>query len=163
MIQSDKFLRALSAGILAAVVTSAAAQTPSPTQQATTPAAIGYVKTVTGQAGVTTTGPRVSAAPGTPIMIGSQLKTMAQASLGVTFKDNTMMSFGPDTELTVDEYLYDPAQSQLKLGTSLARGSLNYVSGVIAKLKPEGVAVKTPTGIIGVRGTQFVALVEDVK
>jgi hypothetical protein len=37
------------------------------------------------------------------------------------------------------------------------------VSGVIAKLKPEAVTVKTPTGIIGVRGTQFVALVEDVK
>jgi hypothetical protein len=65
--------------------------------------------------------------------------------------------------LTVDEYLYDPAQNQLKLGTSLARGTLNYVSGVIAKLKPEAVAVKTPTGIIGVRGTQFVARVEDVK
>ena len=73
------------------------------------------------------------------------------------------MSFGPDTELTVDEYLYAPAQGQLQLTTKLARGSLNYVSGVIAKLKPEAVQVKTPTGIIGVRGTQFVARVEDAQ
>ena len=30
--------------------------------------------------------------------------------MGVTFKDNTLMSFGPDTEMTVDEYLYAPAE-----------------------------------------------------
>jgi len=74
-----------------------------------------------------------------------------------------VMAFGPDTELTVDQYLYAPAQGQLQLGASLLKGSLNYVSGVIAKLKPEAVTVKTPTGIIGVRGTQFVAKVEDVQ
>lgn len=123
--------------------------------------AVGYVKTVTGDAWVTTAGQRVKATPGTAVAIGSQLKTAPAASLGVTFKDNTMMSFGPDTEMTVDAYLYAPAQGQLQLSTSLARGSLNYLSGVIAKLKPEAVQVKTPSGIIGVRGTQFVAKVED--
>jgi hypothetical protein len=51
----------------------------------------------------------------------------------------------------------------LKLSTRLSRGSLNYVSGVIAKLKPTAVTVKTPTGIIGVRGTQFVAKVEEAQ
>jgi hypothetical protein len=124
---------------------------------------IGYVKTVSGEAWVSSAGQRVRAEPGTPVLLGSQLKTQAQASLGVTFKDNTVMSFGPDTELTVDEYLYAPAQGQLKLGTSLLKGSLNYVSGVIARLKPDAVSVKTPTGIIGVRGTQFVAKVEDAQ
>ena len=132
-------------------------------QAAPPPVAVGYVKTVTGEAWVSTAGLRSKAAPGTPIMIGSQLKTLADASLGVTFKDNTVMSFGPDTELTVDEFLYAPAQGELRLGTSLVKGSLNYVSGVIAKLKPEAVTVKTPTGIIGVRGTQFVAKVEDAR
>lgn len=121
---------------------------------------VGYVKTVSGEAWITSAGQRVRAEPGTPVLAGSQLRTLAQASLGVTFKDNTVMSFGPDTELTVDEYLYAPAQGQLKLGTSLLKGSMNYVSGVIARLKPDAVSVKTPTGIIGVRGTQFVARVE---
>jgi hypothetical protein len=121
--------------------------------------AIGYVKTVSGDAWVGSAGQRAKAQPGTAIMLGSQLKTAANGSLGVTFKDNTMMSFGPDTELTVDEYLYAPAQGQLKLGTSLGKGSLNYVSGVIAKLKPEAVSVKTPAGIVGVRGTQFLVKV----
>lgn len=121
---------------------------------------IGFVKTVTGDAWVSTAGQRVKAQPGSAILLGSELKTAARSTMGVTFKDNTVMSFGPDTELTVDEYLYAPAQGQLKLGTRLGKGSLNYVSGVIAKLKPDAVTIKTPSGIIGVRGTQFVARVE---
>ncbi len=110
-----------------------------------------------------TAGQSVKAQPGTAVSLGSLLKTMPASAMGVTFKDNTLMSFGPDTEMTVDEYLYAPAQGDLKLSTRLTRGSLNYVSGVIAKLKPTAVSVKTPTGIIGVRGTQFVAKVEDAQ
>jgi hypothetical protein len=122
---------------------------------------IGYVKTVTGEAWVGTAGQRVRAEAGTAVLLGSRLQTGKAASLGVSFKDNTLMSFGPDTELTVDEYLYAPAQDELKLSTRLIRGTLNYISGVIEKLKPDAVSVKTPTGIIGVRGTQFVVKVED--
>lgn len=124
-------------------------------------APIGYVKTVSGTATITTGSNMVPAKLGTPLFQGSQLKTGAKSSLGVTFKDDTVMSFGSDTVLTVDEYLYAPNQGKLKLGSSLAKGSMNYVSGVIAKLQPEAVSVKTPTGTIGVRGTQFVVKVED--
>lgn len=122
---------------------------------------IGYVKTVKGMATVTTNGRTVDAQPGTPLYQGSALKTEAQSSMGVTFKDNTLMSFGPNTLLTVDEYLYEPAEGNLILGASMVKGTLNYVSGVIAKLRPAAVSVKTPTGIIGVRGTQFLLKVEE--
>jgi hypothetical protein len=132
-------------------------------QSQTPDQAIGYVKTVTGEAWVITAGQHVKAQAGSAVLLGSQLKTGAAASMGVTFKDDTVMSFGPDTELTVDEYLYAPAQDQLRLSARLAKGTLNYLSGVIAKLKPDAVSVKTPTSIIGVRGTQFVARVEDSK
>jgi hypothetical protein len=123
-------------------------------------APIGYVKNVSGEASVSSGGQARKAEVGTPIQIGSVLRTGPRSSMGVTFKDETVMSFGPDTELTVDEYLYAPAQGQLKLSSKLAKGSLNYVSGVIAKLKPEAVSVDTPSGTIGIRGTQFVVKVE---
>jgi len=122
---------------------------------------IGYVKNVTGEASVTTANNQRRAEVGTPIHQGSVLRTGAHSSMGVTFKDETLMSFGPDTELTVDEYLYAPAQGKLKLGSRLVKGTLNYVSGVIARLRPEAVSVDTPTGTIGVRGTQFVARIEN--
>lgn len=121
---------------------------------------VGHVKTVKGDAQVVTAGKAAKAVPGTPVFAGSQLKTGANAAMGVTFKDNTVMSFGPNTELTVDDYLYAPNQGKLKLGASLAKGTLAYLSGAIAKIKPEAVTVKTPTGTIGVRGTHFVVKVE---
>lgn len=124
-------------------------------------AAIGYVKTVSGEATVTTAGKAAKAEAGTPVQIGSILRTGAKGTMGVTFKDETVMSFGPNTELTVDEYLYAPSQGKLKMGSKLSKGSMNYVSGVIAKLQPDAVSVTTPTGTIGVRGTNFVVRVEE--
>lgn len=122
--------------------------------------AIGYVKNVSGEAFVITAQNRMVAQPGTPVFLGSQLQTGSQGSIGVAFKDETMVACGPDTELTIDEYLYQPSQGKLALVANLVKGSLNYVSGVIAKLKPDAVSVKTPTGTIGIRGTQFVARIE---
>ena len=122
--------------------------------------AIGYVKTVSGDASVISAGKTIKAQAGTPVHTGDVLKTGARGTLGVTFKDNTVMSFGPDTELTVDEYLYAPGKGDLKMQASMAKGSLQVVSGVIAKLKPDAVNLKTPTGLIGVRGTHFLVKVE---
>lgn len=122
---------------------------------------VGYVKTVSGQASVTTQGQTQAATLGTAVFEGSQLKTGPGSSLGITFKDETLMSFGPDTQLVVEEYLFAPSQGKLKLGTKLTKGTLNYISGSIAKLKPDGVSIGTPTGTIGVRGTHFVVKVDE--
>jgi hypothetical protein len=122
---------------------------------------VGYVKTVMGQASVTTNGQTQTAVLGTAVYEGSQLKTGPNSSLGVTFRDETLMSFGPDTQLVVEEYLFAPSQGKLKLGSKLTKGTLNYISGSIAKLKPDAVSVGTPTGTIGVRGTHFVVKVDE--
>jgi hypothetical protein len=122
---------------------------------------VGWVKNVSGEASVSSNGVVVKAEPGTPVMQGSVLMTGAKSTMGVTFKDETLMSFGPNTQLSVEEYLYAPAQGKLSLVGKLAKGTLNYISGMIAKLQPDAVAVNTPVGIIGVRGTQFVVKVEE--
>ena len=56
---------------------------------------IGYVKTASGKAEVIDAGKAVSARVGTPIQMGNLLKTGPDGSLGITFRDNTVMSFGP--------------------------------------------------------------------
>ena len=63
--------------------------------------------------------------------------------------------YAPDTPLTASKNYMD-----LKFAASMSKGTLNVVSGVIAKLKPESVSVKTPTGEIGVRGTTYLIKVE---
>lgn len=122
---------------------------------------VGYVKTASGAAWIVTADAAIPAQPGTPVHAGSRLKTGTPGSLGVTLKDETLLACGPDTELAIDEYLYAPSQGKLGLVGNLLRGSLEYLSGVIARLKPDAVSVKTPSGIIGIRGTHFVVRVEE--
>ena len=121
---------------------------------------LGFIKIVSGEASIQSETEVLPAQPGMPLYLGNILKTGENGSVGLTFKDNTVMSLGPNTEVTIDEYLYSPANDELKLSASLIQGTLHYISGVIAKLKPEAVSVKTPAGIIGVRGTRFLAKVE---
>lgn len=121
---------------------------------------IGYVKTLSGEATITTSGDSTRANLGTPVYQSSVLNTRAQSSMGITLMDATVISLGPETEFAIDEYAYAPAKNKLKLSSRVTKGSLNYVSGIIAKLKPEAVKVKTPAGHIGVRGTRFAVKVE---
>mgnify|MGYP001036184550 FL=1 len=128
-------------------------------QEANAP--IGHVKTVSGEAWVGPRGAAPEARPGMPVHVGAVMRTGRSGTLGVTLKDNTVMSFGPDTEVVVDDYLFDPGQGGLKLAASITRGTMNFVSGLIAKLRPDAQSVRTPTGTIGVRGTQFLVKVDD--
>jgi hypothetical protein len=121
---------------------------------------VGYVMKVDGEAQVSMGGRSVPAVVGTPIMLGAELSTGKGGSMGVTLRDNTIMSFGPNTRLTVDEFLFSPAHGELKLTTRITSGTMNFISGVIAKLKPEAVVIGTPSGTIGVRGTHFLVKVE---
>lgn len=123
-------------------------------------AVVGFVKIAEGEASLVDGQNIAPATAGMPLHVGSIIKTGNNGRLGATFKDNTVMSFGPDTEVVIDEYLFAPVDGGFKLSVNMLKGTLHYISGVIAKLKPEAVSVKTPAGIIGVRGTRFLAKAE---
>ncbi|KQP13545.1 FecR domain-containing protein [Pseudorhodoferax sp. Leaf267] len=127
----------------------------------TVAAQVGHVKTVTGEASVTSGDRQTPARPGTPLHLGDVIRTGSTGALGVTLMDNTMLSFGPSTTFQLEEFLFAPAKGDLLLGGSITAGSLHYVSGAIARLKPDAVRIKTPSGIIGVRGTRFAAVVKE--
>lgn len=121
---------------------------------------IGYVKTVSGTAAA------VRDAGSSPLMVGSPiyendtLKTGPESSLGVTMKDGTTISAGPDTELLLDEYAFAPKKGEMGFIARVSAGTIDFVSGMLGKLAPETVSVETPTGVIGLRGTHFVVRVE---
>ena len=120
---------------------------------------IGYVKTMTGKASVVRAGSEHGLAVGAPLYEDDVLKTGKESSLGVTMKDGTMLSAGPETELLLDKYAYAPQAGQLGFIARVSQGTLDFVSGMLGKLAPESVAIETPTGVIGMRGTHFVVRV----
>lgn len=131
------------------------------TAHAAAAAPIGAVKTVAGEAWIKDGNQEVRAQAGMPVNAGAMLRTGADGALGLTLKDNTVLSLGPRTELTIDEFIFDPGHDKLSLVLRMTRGTLNFISGLIAKLRPEAQVVRTPTGTIGVRGTHFLVKAED--
>jgi hypothetical protein len=120
---------------------------------------IGYVKTVTGSATIVRAGAERNIAVGAPLYEDDTLKTGKDSSLGVTMKDGTTLSAGPETVILLDQYAYAPKQQQLGFVARVSQGTLDFVSGMLGKLAPESVAIETPTGVIGMRGTHFVVRV----
>lgn len=122
---------------------------------------IGSVKTTSGLAYVVGTQGKGAAKVGDYVYKNDVIETGKDGTLGVTFKDDTQISIGGDTQMTLDEFVYQPAKEQYAFSSRLAKGTLFMATGAIAKLKPEAVQVNTPSGTLGVRGTRFVLQVAE--
>ena len=119
-------------------------------------APVGFVKSVSGWAMITH-GPITSAAiVGSAVYSGDTLETSLFGALGVTFKDNTRVSIGPFTRVSVVNFTFVPAQRQYGFVLRLLAGTMQYISGLTAKLAPDAMQIQTPTATVAVRGSRFV-------
>jgi len=121
---------------------------------------LGSVKTVRGGVAVRRGAVTIPAKGGMNLFLNDVLQTSGDGQLGAILQDGTRIALGPNTELTIDRFVYEPADGKFGLVLRLARGVLAYVSGKIARFAPESVTVETPVGIIGLRGTQFAVSIE---
>jgi hypothetical protein len=122
---------------------------------------IGTVKKINGVATVIRENKEQKITLGAPIFIKDVLKTDKTGSLGIIFKDNTMISIGSNTVYTIDEYVFNPSEQKLAFVSKISKGTLNFVSGKLTKLAPDSVKVKTPEATIGFRGTHCLIQIED--
>lgn len=115
----------------------------------------GFVKVVAGRANVLRGGQSQTLSPGDAVMQGDVLQTSAGGRLGITLRDDTRLSLGPNTQLTLTSFAFSPGEQRLGLVLRVARGIVEYVSGRIAKLAPNSIRLETPNSIVGVRGTHL--------
>lgn len=80
--------------------------------------------------------------------------------VGLTFKDGSRISIGPNSRVQFTQFEFSPAEGKLAFLIDFFRGTMHYISGVIAKLSPDAVKVRTPVATVAVRGTRFLAKVE---
>jgi hypothetical protein len=97
----------------------------------------------------------VKAGDGTSVYPNDTVKTGADGSVGIVFKDNARISLGPNSRLELKKFVFEPAQGQFSMVNKLAKGTASFVSGKMTKLSPESVVLETPTSTIGVRGTSY--------
>ena len=87
---------------------------------------------------------------------------VGQGRTAIDFIDDTRVEITEHSKLVIDEFVYDPANNQGGLTMTAALGTVRYASGQIAKDFRENVTIKTPTATIGVRGTDFAMIVDEL-
>ena len=105
-------------------------------------------------------GKRLPAYVGTHLQATDTVVTGADGSAGITFIDNSLLSVGPNSVLQIERYAFNSTTHEGVFDTTLSRGTLSVVSGKIAKQSPDAMKVRTPSSILGVRGTEFLVRTE---
>jgi hypothetical protein len=121
---------------------------------------VGQIKSVRGTAHVERAGQRLPATLGLELRASDTLVTGRDGALGVTFVDNTMVSTGPFTIFEIERYSFNSTTHAGEFDASLKKGSLAVVSGKMVKQTPGSMRVRTPSSIMGVRGTEFLVRVD---
>ena len=121
---------------------------------------IGLVKVAAGAVHLERDGKRLPVQVGTSVREADTLVTGADGTVGVTFSDNSLLSAGPNSVLAIDRYAFDSTTHAGQFDANLKKGSLAVISGKMVKQSPDAMRVRTPTSIMGVRGTEFVVRVE---
>jgi len=122
---------------------------------------VGQIKVSKGSVQVERAGQKRPATVGMGIQTSDVVLTGADGSAGITFTDNSLISVGPNSVFAIDKYSFDTTTHAGEFEGSLKKGKLAAVSGKMVKQSPESMKIRTPSAVMGVRGTEFVVQVDE--
>ncbi|HME59148.1 MAG TPA: FecR family protein [Terracidiphilus sp.] len=102
---------------------------------------------------LTSDGRKVPITSGGPVYSGARIVTGDNARMQVLLLDETVFTIGANSDMVLDEFVYDPSTSAGKVTARLTKGIFRFVTGKVARKNPEDLKVKLPVGTIGIRGT----------
>lgn len=115
----------------------------------------GHIKVAKGAVQIERSGQRLAVSVGDAVNTSDVVTTGTDGSVGITLLDNSLLSAGPNSVLSIDRFVFDSTTHQGGFEASLRKGTLAVVSGKLAKQSPDAMKVKTPAAVLGVRGTEF--------
>jgi len=124
---------------------------------------VGLVKVSKGSVQIQRAGAKVPATVGTGLRTSDVIVTGADGTAGITFTDNSLVSVGPNSVFAIDKYSFDTTTHAGEFQGTLKQGRLAAVSGKMVKASPDAMKIRTPSAIMGVRGTEFVVQVDEPK
>jgi len=99
---------------------------------------------------------------GVDVFNGDRIVTQDNGKAQIRLNDNSVFSIRPNSEVKIVDYHYNKAKPNTnKSIIELMKGGLRAITGKIAKETPSSYQVKTNVAVIGVRGTDFTALLEN--
>lgn len=123
-------------------------------------AEIGQIKVAKGQVTVERAGQALPGQVGLRLEAQDVVRTGADGSVGITMRDDSLLSAGPNSIVVLERFDFEPTTQAGRFDSRLDRGTLAVLSGRLAKQSPQAVTVRTPSAVLGVRGTEFVVAAE---
>ncbi|MDD5628605.1 MAG: FecR domain-containing protein [Elusimicrobia bacterium] len=90
---------------------------------------------------------------GKPVFLNDHVTTDAAGRLQVMLLDETVFTIGPNSDLVLDEFVYDPATGSGQVAARVTQGVFRFVTGKVARKDPSKMKINLPVGTIGIRGT----------
>ena len=93
---------------------------------------------------------------------GDLLVTEKDTYARIKFIDNGEITLRPNTQFKIENFSYEAAKPESDSAFfSLLKGGLRSITGLLGKRNKEKFGLNTPTATIGIRGTTFIAELQD--
>ncbi|MDH5258983.1 MAG: FecR domain-containing protein, partial [Gammaproteobacteria bacterium] len=89
---------------------------------------------------------------------GDTIITSRKAQVQIRMVDNALISVRPDSQFVLEQYVYKENPEEDKSYMKLVKGGFRSVTGQIGKRNKNNYKVSTVVGTIGIRGTDFTAM-----
>jgi hypothetical protein len=119
--------------------------------QSAAPAPVGSVATLQGGASVNRNQAAKPLAIRDSIFKGDVLQTAVDGTLGITFDDDTTFTLKPNSQIAVDDFVYQQGGASNVATFNVLRGTVAFVAAEVAHTG--NMKIETPTSVLGIRGT----------
>jgi hypothetical protein len=122
---------------------------------------IGHIRNMAGLASIQRGATALPATSGAVLYRGDLVRTGKPGAVGIVLTDDTTISLGPGSELSLNDYAFDPKEGKFALAIRMIKGTFSYITGQIVKLAPDTARVQTPDATIAVRGTKLLIQIQE--
>lgn len=123
---------------------------------------VGSIAAMDGVVEIGGDGTWTPAAVGTVVRLGDTIRTGRPGRVRVVFRDDTVLNVGHDSQVVVDEQVFNPDAGTFSSVFRLLQGKVRTLVSEYYMEPRAKLQVVTPTSVSGVRGTEFI-VVYDVE
>ena len=125
---------------------------------------IGFVKELTGTAFAKLPAEdRRQLSTGGQIYQSDMITTETKSSIKLQLKDDSQFELGANASLFATKFAYKQEIEEDSVSIKLLKGTFRFVTGLIAKKKPQSMSVDTTVATIGIRGTNVIGEVNSTS
>jgi hypothetical protein len=104
---------------------------------------------------LTADGRKIPVGSGSPLLLDSHIVTGSGGRLQILLDDETVFTIGPNSDMVLDKFVYDPSTNTGSVSAAFIRGTFRFVTGKIARRRHEDMHVRLNVACLGIRGTDF--------